>query len=228
METYFWYRYVALASGCIVGIIFSGNFIFSIDKQVLIGLLQFASVIVAIATIIISLNENKYQRKRDRSMLVTDLISLFRTDILKLHGDFAEIIRKEVGSPNHEFITVELKDGSLSSLISNQRESSKKQIEFLMKNNATSIACLNLCNALEEYAIRVDELDAFKDEKLAVTKTAFIRAVEEVATFILFQRDLIQGNNMYANTLNLYFVWEPQIDKIKPEERLKKFINTFD
>lgn len=218
----FWESYFAGAIGIIIGIIWASNY-FNLEKEIAVGLLQFASIVFVFASVLLTLSQQIYQREKDKSAMSADLISLFRTEIVRLHNEFSAIMEDEFGD-KHKYIKIDLSNPSLDFVVKKYSKESEEQVQQLFKNKKISNSVLVLANALEEFSVRVDILSAYGDERIVVTKSAFINAVEDIAMYILFMREVIHGNNLFPGTLSLYGKWIKDVQKNDPNELLERFL----
>jgi hypothetical protein len=219
----FWEKYFAFAIGVIFGIILVSRQL-SIEDEIVVGLLQFASIFFVLASVLLNLSQQIYERKRNEKSEIIDLVSFFRDRILSEHENFANLIIKEKGK-NYECVRVRISIPTTKFIKENYQENAIKQSSLLLNEdkNITNIAtrCLNL---IEEFSLRVNLLEAAESEYLSILRDSFVEMVEDFTTLLLYQRELLHNEIMYSNTINLYIMWEPFFDRSTSEEKKMKFL----
>lgn len=209
----------AITAGSLIVIVISVKVEY-IDISISFGLLGLLGFFLAF-------HKYSYEREKDKESKIVDLITFFRNDVLFLHKEFADVVRVQCHNNDIEFVQIPAHNPKIDFLLQEYPDLYKKQSEYLFKSRITAQSVTDLCNALEEFSIRVDMLGASDTKRLSFLHSAFVTVVEDLTQYIAAQRDLAFGDGIYNWTIELYKKWKNQTDGISPTERSKKFVQDF-
>jgi len=210
------YNFSALALGILISIIFFGKFVFRLESSLVLDLLQFISLLLAFVGILSGLIKYHEEKEKEKSKEIIELVAFFRNEILPLHFNIINILREK----KLDVVQISLRNPTMEFILKNYIEKVRMQHAYVWKSDVNSTSQLN---TLEEFALRVYLLNAEDEKSLFLVRYTYCVILEQLTLLILAHREMISGNSMYQNSLNLYKVWEPSVDMASHEERLKSF-----
>jgi hypothetical protein len=142
---------------------------------------------------------------------------------LGFHEKFAKEIRNEFG-PSQRFVKVRLSQPTLEYVKLHHSALAERQYGYIFnKNKEIEVSAINTLNAVEEFSLKVNLLEAEDSEDLQILHDTFVEIIEDLAVLLLYQRETLHDESMYSNTVGLYKKWEPNFNRRPLEERIKEF-----
>jgi hypothetical protein len=186
-----------------------------LERSISVNLLTSLGILVAVSKYF-------YEKRKDKEREIIELVSFFRATVLAFHEKFADKIRKEF--PNLRFVRVRLSQPTLEYVRSHHSALAEKQYSYIFNNNKEiEVSAINTLNAVEEFSLKVNLLEAADSEDLQILHDTFVEIIEDLAIPLLYQRETLHDESMYSNTVGLYEEWEPDFSRRPIEERVKEF-----
>lgn len=159
-----------------------------------------------------------YEKDKGHKAEIIGLVSYFRKEILPLQYKFVKEVEQTTKNKNKELVRIPLDCPTTEYVKKNYAKKALEQNQYVWIP-----ASLELLNSTDEFSLRVRLLSAHDDQALSLIKYSFCQILENLAVRLLAERDMISGNDMYRNSLDLYTRWVTQIDRQESSLRLEKF-----
>jgi hypothetical protein len=182
--------------------------------------IKIAQVITSVS-VVVAVIDYLTRRWQSRTKHAAEQIGFFNDKVIPRFDDLFVYLKAEAGSPNFTLPRVKLDNPDFKYLANNISET-KLQKDILTSHDKAMSLSTNLLNALEQFAVCIEHYQIKDHEALSTVKASYVMSVEVVALALISHKDWLSGNNAYAYVLNLYMEWKDSVDRLTPEERVKK------
>lgn len=181
--------------------------------------------IIGSLSILIALATYYYTQSQDWNTAAIDQISFLRKEVIPQHDEVASITKQYF--PQYLFPLINIKVPTAEFMREHFVDAARQQLEVVgyQKDGKAPIFIeqIKLFNCLEEFALKVLHYKTQDHEALNSAKSAFVLSIEQNAAALVFEREVIVGNNVYPATLALYNIWEGEVERVSVPERLAAF-----
>jgi hypothetical protein len=174
-----------------------------------------------------------YNKNQDKTSGLLEQISFFREKIIPEWDRVNKIIK--IKNPTYGFFRVNLHKQKIEEIrhdVSTSKNfNSQLEIFFDISDNdpekwSTDSMILDqqvlLLNMLEDFSIKVVELELLEHPTFCVVYQAFIDIIEKNAVALVFMRDIVTNNPIYSFTLLVYNSWVNKVKKTNFTNNLEK------
>jgi hypothetical protein len=176
--------------------------------------------------ILIAVAKYLYEMNKDKQTDIISLISFFRKEVISQHGEFVDSVICEKNNSKHEFVAIEMATVSLEWLLKNAQQNAVAQKDYIFHNDKTTSNATRFANAMEEFAAKVNILNASQSTELEILRPTFVAFFEGLAMLITAQRQLGLGESMYKYSTELYIDWSQNIKRVDKEQEIERIRNS--
>jgi len=185
------------------------------------GLQKLYSAIGSLS-ILLALASYWYKKDQDTIIAAIEQVSFFRKEIIPEYDELTKFIKYR--NKNYLFTRIELDESTIDFIKKKSPKESLAQINVsIQPNNEVLDKQIILFNILEELALKIIHFKTQEHEALNSIKSSFVQIIEQNAAALLFEKDIVNGNNIYSQTLFIYNLWKDEIDRTSIDDRVKKF-----
>ncbi len=178
-------------------------------------------------SLIIAIVNYFYKKQQDLTAAAIDQVTFFREKILLEWIHTSKAFLKKNSS--FLFPSIHIEKHIISDLM--QRDSSNFTNQLLIFFNPETAKIddtildlhISLLNMLEEFALKVKNLNTIENSALIPLHVAFIELIEQNAAALFFVRDIMTETQTYNTILWLYSIWVNKIVRPKIIENLQKY-----